>query len=141
MKQHMKRQEKKIQRPKSITAIGWILIITGGMLTVAAAGNLNTEAMQKYLSEHPLPMPAYYAITFGGFLIYIISGAGILKGQNWGRLLFLGWSIIGFAISAVTAPAKADVLPGLLIFVIIILFLFRDPANKYFSSPQHKTAG
>lgn len=105
---------------------------------VAAASNLNTDAMQKHIADHVLPAPAYYAITFGGFLIYIISGAGILKGWNWARYLFVTWGLIGVVTKLITVPVKKELLPGLLIFVIIAVFLFRPAVDLHFSRSQEE---
>jgi hypothetical protein len=56
----------------------------------------------------------------------------MLKGFNWGRLLYVGWSVIGIVISMLTSPLKTMMLPSLVVFALIVFFLFRPKANAYF---------
>jgi hypothetical protein len=87
------------------------------------------ELMAKTL----LPIPLQYVLLYGGLLITIVAGISILKGQNWGRFLYMVWHAIGFVIGIFTSPMKAAMIPGLVVFVVITFFLFRPKADEYFS--------
>lgn len=125
-----------IQRPKSITVVSWILIILGGLSLISSTISLNNPIAREMMAKSPIPVNVQFVMMFAGILIMIISGAAMLKGQNWARLLYVGWSVLGFAIGIATSPMKAAMIPGLVIFLIIVFFLFRPKANAYFKPTQ-----
>ena len=43
------------------------------------------------------------------------------------------WGAFGMVVGLITSPMKAMMLPGLLIFILICVFLFRPVANEYFA--------
>ena len=57
----------------------------------------------------------------------------MLHGQNWARILYIGWIIIGIIIGLITSPFKIMLLPGIVINAIIAFFLFRPATNAYFA--------
>jgi hypothetical protein len=124
------------ERPKSITVVCWILIAMGGISLVTSIFSFNNPVAQELMSKSPIPISIQYVMMFVGLLITIICGIAMLKGMNWARLLYIGWSIIGFIIGIATSPMKAMMIPGLIIFFIFAFFLFRPKANEYFRSTE-----
>ena len=122
-------------RPTSITVIGWLLIVLGalGALGMIMALGISTPEMQELMAKNPIPIPIQYAMSFAGLAISIVSGYFMLKGQNWARLLYVIWSAVGFLIGLATSPMKIAMIPGIVVFLLIVFFLFRPKANAFFA--------
>ena len=124
------------KRPTSVTVIAWILIVLGGVSIVTTSLLLNNPSMTELMSKNPVPIPVQYTISYTGMLAMIICGIGMLKGQNWSRFLYVIWTAIGLAISIVTSPMKAAMIPGVVFFVVVTFFLFRPAATRYFTGKE-----
>lgn len=124
------------QRPTSITVISWILIIIGGISLITTTAMINNPAVQELMAKSPLPIPVQHAISYFGLLITIVCGIAMLKGKNWARLLYVIWGVIGFVIGITTAAMKAAMIPGFVIFAVIVFFLFRPKATAFFVPPK-----
>jgi hypothetical protein len=121
------------QRPTSLTVIGWIFIVLGGLSAVATLFTYNSPEVQAIMEESPLSVATQYTMMIAGLAASIAAGIGILKGQNWARYLYVGWSLIGFAVTIATSPLTASMIPGLVLFLVFAIFLFRPQANEYFT--------
>jgi hypothetical protein len=105
------------ERPKSIAVVCWILIAMGGISLVTTIFSFNNPVTQELMSKSPFPISVQYIMMFAGLLIMFVCGIAMLKGQNWARLLYVGWSIIGIIIGIATSPMKAMMIPGIIIFL------------------------
>ena len=123
-------------RPTSITVISWILIIMGGISLITSSISLNNPMAKELMSRSPMPISIQYLMMYVGLFIMIVCGIAMLKGQNWARLLYVIWSIIGFVVGIATSPFKAAMIPGIVIFLIAAFFLFRPKANAYFAGTE-----
>jgi len=133
-------------RPTSITVIAWILILMGGislLTTTLMIGYgmfdkimIDNPAARELLSKSLIPVPVQYAMTYAASLIMFVSGVALLKGQNWGRWLYVIGTAAGFLIGIITSPLKEAMIPGFVVFVVVTIFLFRPNANKYFSDTE-----
>ncbi len=121
------------KRPTSITIIAWILIVAGGILLLTSSVNLNNPIVKGIMAKNPIPISVQYMIMYVGLLISIVSGIGLLKKQNWARFLYVVWNTIGSLITLFTSPMKTALIPGLIFFIVIVIFLFRPGTNQYFS--------
>jgi hypothetical protein len=124
------------ERPKSVTVVSWILIVMGGISLITSTLSLNNPMVHELMSKSPIPISIQYIMMYAGLLITLICGIAMLKRQNWARMLYVGWSIIGFTISITTSPMKALIIPGIIIFLIFAFFLFRPKANEYFKATE-----
>lgn len=122
-----------MKRPTSISVIAWILIVMSGINLLTSTMSLNNPMVREIMAKSLLPISLQFAMLYVGLLITIVSGIAMLKGQNWGRFLYVGWGVIGFVIGILTSPMKVAMIPGLVIFAVITFFLFRPKANEYFS--------
>jgi hypothetical protein len=120
-------------RPTSITVISWILIVMGAISLISTTVMLNNPTVRELMGKNPIPIPLQFAISYAGLIIMIVSGSAMLKGFNWARLLYVIWSVVGFLVGIATSPVKLAMIPGLVIFLIIVFFLFRPAANAFFS--------
>jgi hypothetical protein len=125
-----------MNRPVSVAIIAWILVALGGISIVTTSLMLNNPTVTDIMSKSPIPIPIQYVIAYFGMLVMIVSGIGMLKGFNWARFLYVIWSIIGLAISIATSPMKAGMIPGVVFFVVVVFFLFRPAANRYFTKSE-----
>ena len=68
--------------------------------------------------------------VLGGSVLFV-SGAGILKGANWARVLFTSWAAISFVLGGVLfGPAPIPI-----VSIIIVYFLCTRDASEYFGGP------
>ena len=127
-------------RPTSITVIAWILILMGAISLVTTTLMINpvmtNPAARELLSKSPIPVPVQYAMTYVALLVMLVSGVAILKGQNWGRWLYVVGTALGFLIGIITSPLKSAMIPGFVVFVVVAFFLFSPKANKYFADQE-----
>lgn len=121
-----------MKRPTSVTVIGWLLIVMGGIALIVSTLSIHNPETQQMMAQSLLPIWVHYLMLYVGLAISIVSGAAMLKGENWSRYLYVGWSIFAFATSIFTTQLKAAMMPGLVIFIVIAIFLFRQPASDYF---------
>lgn len=104
------------QRPKSVTVICWLLIITGSISLVASFINLNNPIVKEMMAKSPVPISIQYLMMYCGLAVTLLSGVAMLKRQNWARLLYVGWGILGFILGIATSPMKAAMIPGIVFF-------------------------
>ena len=122
-----------IDRPTSVTVIAWILIVMAGIALITNSISMNNPRAKEILSKSPIPLPVQYVMNYVGLLVQLVSGIGMLCGRNWARLLYVIWGVIGYIICFLTAPMKLMLIPGFIVFLIIVFFLFRPGANEYFA--------
>lgn len=122
------------RRPTSVTVVAWILIVIAAINLISSAVSFNNPMVRELMAKSPVPIPVQYIMLFVGLTVTLVSGVGMLKGQNWARMLYVIWSAIGMIIGLATSPMKAMLIPGLLVVLIFVFFLFRPNANKYFAT-------
>jgi hypothetical protein len=120
-------------RPTSITVISWILIGTGAISLITSTWALTRPITKELMARNPLPLPVQYAMLYVGLVVTITSGFAMLRGHNWGRLLYVIWSGVGFVIGLAFFTMKMGMIPGIVFYVVIVLFLFRPKANQFFA--------
>lgn len=126
-------------RPRSVTIISWYLIISGAYRLIYFGLNyqlFDDPLMRSMLEKSPLPIEAQIAQIFVGGAITVVTGLAMLKGQNWGRWLYLLWAALGLIVGLLTSPMKLMILPGMLVVLTIAFFLFRPKANAFFGQPH-----
>ncbi len=113
-------------RPTSVTVIAWILIV-GGVIALIMSGLLlyNPRTGQWWVPDSSLPAPLWHGIVFAGLLLTIVSGIGMLKGQNWARLLFVAYRGISILVGIPSSPMSMRLIANVGMFLILVFFLFR----------------
>jgi hypothetical protein len=84
------------------------------------------------LKQSPLPLSYHIAIGVVGSLISAICGYGVLKGMNWSRLLYLGWTVLTTIFNLGTMPVTSIAILGIVLQLVLIFLLFRPAANAWF---------
>jgi hypothetical protein len=67
-------------------------------------------------------------------IVTLVCAYGILKGQPWSRVLYVGFGILGLAVAFFTSPMKSLLLISLLFLVVIGAFLFSLKGNEWFAA-------
>jgi hypothetical protein len=124
-----------MKRPTSVSVISWFLIISGIISIAASYYSFSNPLTKELMARSLLPVSIQYVLMFVGILVTVVSGFAMLKGVNWSRQLYLGWSVIGMVIGLATAPIKVGLIPGAVLMVVIGFFLYRPKANAYFTQP------
>jgi hypothetical protein len=128
------------QRPVSLTIIAWFLIVSAVISAFSSLSMGSNPMAAKILAQSPLPMSAHIAFALVGALLTLVCGYGILKGYDWSRWLYIGWSVLGFVFSFLTVPIISVIVIGVFFFLVIAFFLFRPAANKWFERTPTQSA-
>ena len=121
------------KRPISITVIAWFLIVGGVIMLITSSATLNNPMVKEIMARTPVPISVQYAMTYINILVGVAAGIGMLKKQNWARFLYVIWGAIQLLYVLFTSPMKMAFILSLLSLAIIVFFLFRPVANRYFS--------
>lgn len=119
-------------RPTSLTVIGWLLIVFGVWGVVAPfimQGNPSYDAALEMSGQSAQTVMIMNVV---GGIVSAVSGWGILKGLNWSRLLYIGYSVLGILYALATSPFTTMILVGLIFPAILAFFLFRPAADRWF---------
>jgi hypothetical protein len=122
------------KRPTSIAVIAWILIVVAGISLITTTFTLNNPTVKELMSRSVIPVQLQFAMMYSGLLVQVVSGIALLKGKNWARLLYTIWTAVALAIGLATSPMKTAMVPGVVLFVVIVVFLFLPKANAYFKA-------
>lgn len=122
------------KRPLSLTIIAWILII-GALFGIYTAATIGSNPMMLKMQEQThVPLIYNQISTIIGVVVGLVVAYGIFKAQPWSRVLYVVWGIISLVIGFYTVPMKAVLVVSLIILVVVSIFLFREPANDWFSA-------
>ncbi len=122
------------KRPISITLIAWYLIIASLFGMIMLLTTLHNPTVQASLKQSTLPIPVQLTWISISAMVNLICGVALLKGKNWARFTYLTVGFLSFAMSLLTmhASMRLAALPGIVVFIILICFLFTPKANIYF---------
>jgi hypothetical protein len=125
-----------MSRPKSVTIIGWWLILTGVLgAYYSATMELNPAAVQMAAkSVVPLPVQEIFGLING--LVIATSGIAFLKGIWWSRLVYLGWSLARIILALFVTPLWF-IAVMLVFYVVILSIICRRSVNLWFESSTY----
>lgn len=129
-----------MNRPTSLTIIGWLLIVMGIFGLISQLTMQDNPAVQQVLAESPLPASVHMILGIIGAIVGVVSGYGVLKGMNWSRYLYVGWSAVGLVIGLLTTPFTSIMVLSLVFVGVFAFFLFRPAANDWFNGQAIKAA-
>jgi len=120
-------------RPTSVTVVAWLLMLFTGFSLLMSLAMIGNPAVQELARQSPLPLWLQYVLQGAGTIVVVVSALAMLKGRNWGRYLYVGWSLAGLAVTLATSPFKWAVIPGALMLAVFSFFLFWPPAARWFA--------
>jgi hypothetical protein len=123
-----------VNRPPSVTVVACVLFAFGvlGCVGTAFAIVSGGEAGREAIAERPVPLPVQFAWSVTGTIVDLVCAYYLLRGRNWSRYLYVGWTVISLIAAFLTAPIKILIIPGVAIFCAITFVLFRPAANAFF---------
>ncbi len=124
------------KRPTSVSVIAWILISVGILKLVLAPFGFTVPRIQKELEAFGMALntAVLWQVMLGA--ICIVSGAAMLKGLNWGRLLCL----IIVPISLISGWLFYKFIPRdiwtAVIYIIVLVLLISPPSSRFFAKEK-----
>ena len=109
-------------RPRSITVIGWIFVVTG------CAGL--ASAVARSAARHPFDGDFLWMCALR--LFAILCGVFVLRGSKWARWGLVAW--LGYHVALSVLHASFELIVHSLLFVTVLYFLFRPQASVFFTS-------
>ena len=122
------------KRPTRVTVIAWLVIVAGGYMLVVMPLIYTIPEVQQSLEEggRSVAISVLLAVVAGA--IAMVSGIAMLKGLNWGRLLYLGFVPIGFVLSLVLYGPRPRLIIPAIGYIVILAFLTSPDASTFFGS-------
>jgi hypothetical protein len=116
-------------RPSSITVIGWLFVCVG---VVSLVRHLASFVMTAGSAGDPRELRDVVYASISA-LVALASGMFMLRGCNGARWICAAWMVFHIFLSI--SHSQIQLLTHVILFTPILYFLFRAPANIYFS-PQ-----
>ena len=131
---HVTREITQKKRPTSVSVIAWFLIVIAAINLIPNTIPLfqNNQTVDELKEKNPLTRPFQRVSAFVGLGMMLASGLGMLNGQNWARWLYVSWSGFAIIISMILFPMRAIIIPSIILYAVIVFFLFREKASRYF---------
>jgi hypothetical protein len=120
------------KRPISITIVGWLLVVSSVLSLLSMWMTYSDPAVQAGMERTGNTPALPIAIGVLGAIVTVIAAYGILKGMNWGRLLYALWAVIGILAALFMGPLGAATLVGVVLVLVLLFFLFRPAADAWF---------
>jgi hypothetical protein len=125
------------KRPGTVTFIAWFSIIYNIfalILTSWLANNFITKiGMDLALSRDPIPLQIHYWSIYFYILSSIGCGVGMLRGNNWARLIYTSLSIFSIVTSFLFPSSQSQAVPIAIVTSIVLFLLYRPNATRYFT--------
>lgn len=124
-----------VNRPTSVTVISWLTIASALMagLFMATFSFRQDADTQRIMAQSSLPIAVQHGMALFGVALNLICGIFMLRGRNWSRILFIGWSVFALCVGFATSPYRAFLIPGVVMCAIEAYFLFRPAASAFFA--------
>ena len=122
------------KRPLSLTIIGWYLVLGAVFGLYGALTMGSNPIVLKMLEQMQVSLAFQQAMAGIGVLVSAICAYGIFKGLPWSRVLYAAWTVIGTVVGLFISPAKLVMLLGVLFAAVILFFLFRPAADRWFAA-------
>lgn len=129
------------RRPIGVSVVSWVIVIYY-LISLLLALLLTANAdkflqMQHHLLELSTNMIRYIvAMMFVTPILNLIAGAGMLRGKNWGRYLFLVYNTLVFTVALIIFARKMETLVYIIVFLGCLYFLFNRRAKDFFVPPS-----
>ena len=128
------------KRPRSLTIVGWWLLISALFGIYSALTAQSNPVVMDAIAKSGMSLTSYRASGIFTALLIALSGYGILVGQPWSRLLYLVHCMLSLMMTVFIASAMTTalltamlVMEGL-IMLLILYFLFRSAADRWFAA-------
>jgi len=122
------------ERPTSVSVIAWLLLVINAVSLITTTFTMNNPMVRELMAKNPIPVPVQIVMFYVGTSLVIVAAAFMLRGANWARWLYIGYSALGLLLAVFTSPIKAMLLPGVVVYIVVVVLLTRPKVNAYFTS-------
>jgi hypothetical protein len=124
-------------RPISTWLVCWFLILSSTWALLHSFAVLNGKHQQQIMAATPLPMPVQVTQYFLKMIVPLVAAGFMLEGANWARVLYIGWGIASYLLSAIFVPNVHYLIPDLPIFACCATLLLLPGPRAYFLLEPH----
>lgn len=117
-----------LQRPTGVTVIAWLAIVTGCLWLLTLANVTIPKLKVAQGTNHEVII----FLLFMHGTVNVVSGVAMLRGVNWGRLLYLWYVPIMFLLGVIIYNLSLVQVGLPLIYIIVIFKMLRKPNAKAF---------
>lgn len=121
-----------MKRPGAVTAVGSILIATSALSLVSAAVLLPRAEVRASIEAQGGTIEFAYRSQISNGAAILVAAIAMLKGYDWGRLLYLLAVPVGMILNALVFGFGRAAFPGLVVYGVFVALLTRPPAEEYF---------
>jgi len=129
-------------RPTSVTVIAWLLIVFGvlGLLgSLALMTNSSNPLLLNVFGAAHLSLMETIIVGWIATLARLACGVGLLYRHNGARYLLVAYGLAALAYGGYTSGNALSVIPGGVIFAVVVVFLFLPKANGWFAGKGNTT--
>lgn len=131
-------------RPLPLTIICWLLIVLGavGLLgPISMWAMRDSPEMKKAIEAMPMSLETSIALAVLGSAVMVVSGIAMMRGANWGRWLYVVYSVLAIAYGMYLQGMTIAALPGVVITAVIFVILFLPASSRYLTGQADPMAG
>lgn len=129
-------------RPTSVTIIGWLLVLfglIGALGSLALMDNSSNPLLLNLLGAANLSLLETIVMGWISAMARLACGVGLLRRLNGARYLLVVYGIAALAYGAYASGTPLSVIPGGLVFTVLVTVLFLPNANAWFGEKRDKT--
>ena len=123
-----------MKRPTSVSVASLYILFESLGIAVILFVYKDVPITEEMMAHSEIPVPLRNTISFVAVAIGAACSIGIWEGYNWGRVLYCAWGALSGGVSLVTVADRVVLVPGLLIFLVVALILYRPRANAFFEA-------
>ena len=131
-----------IRRPVSVVVIAWLILAYG----IVGLGQkiwliASPEAFAMFQDLFPamnaaalakLPLKVHLAYSFVASAVLIVSGAFMLRGRNWARLMFLWFAPTSIVLAGMVTGLSLSFYAKTATYGLLAVLLLRGASARYF---------
>lgn len=120
-----------VQRPLSVSIIGWFLVIMYSLSFISVFSMFSPQGQELLAVLGQSVLFAVTSVIVCG-VIGLVSGIAILKGRNWGRILYAVFIPLLIILTCLINGFDIRLITTLLFYAVFMFFLTRAKANEFF---------
>jgi hypothetical protein len=120
------------KRPVSVTVIAWIIIVTSAIALATAPISSRMPEVQEFYEATGVSLAGVLIWSVAVNVIVLVSGISILKGRNWGRLVYLCFMPVSMVVSMILFGFRAIFILSVIYYIVVLVLLTRPAASAFF---------
>jgi hypothetical protein len=124
------------KRPDAVSIICWIIIVMASISFTSLPAMTKSPVAQEEIAKSAVPAGIQLLMIIAGSVISCFSAIFMLCGANWARWLYVVGGGLCLLTSLLISSSKAMVIPGIPLYCIAVVLLFRSESSTYFKAKQ-----